>query len=77
MRPSIETRTLRYFIKEQLRWWNIHYGRYATSWDLQIGRLWLSLRFPYYWLYGRKPIRDERTWFFNWPGFIRITEKDD
>ena len=69
-------------------------GVYATTVEVQIGRVWAGLVFPRYWLYSSNRARflDEpdnrtwakkfsasggRSWFFAWPGFIRLTRKDD
>lgn len=54
----------------------IGFGRYATAWEAQIGRLWFGLLYPRFWLFGRTPGYG-RTWLYNWSVFIRWTEADD
>lgn len=45
----------------------------ATMWEAQVGRIWIALRFPRFWLFGRTKGYG-RTWLYNWPGFVRITD---
>lgn len=69
-------------------------GFYATSFEVQIGRVWASLTYPQYWLYSRNRAKfftdadnvkwarrwspaPARSWLFAWPGFVRITLKED
>lgn len=69
-------------------------GFYATSFEVQIGRVWASLTYPQYWLYSRNRAKfltdadnrrwakrmgggHNRSWLFAWPGFVRITLKED
>lgn len=68
-------------------------GFYATTFEVQIGRLWVSLTYPQYWLYSRnraKYFSDpeqtawarraqmcSRAWFFAPPGFVRLARKED
>lgn len=42
-------------------------GFYATSFEVQIGRVWISLTYPQYWLYSRNRAKfltdpDNRAW---------------
>lgn len=49
--------------------------RGATMWEWQIGRIWIAIRYPRLWLYGRQ-CASGRTYLYNWPGFVRIVGAD-
>ena len=57
------------------------YFRGATAWEMAIGRLWVRIHFPRYWLYSRARsvffrhhrfalAGPQRGWLYAWPGAI-------
>lgn len=61
-----------------VHWGILTFGSYATAWELLIYRLWIGIRKPRYWLFSsQRKESGYRSWFYWWPGFIRIIDKKD